>query len=126
MPSASRNTSKFVNAAICAELPDHLKKAIAFFGFSGDCFRISSPAEIKKTRLLLSAEKDRKEKQIQREKEIDKLLHLLADAEPSHQEQGAEGNEDLGAKNLKQLKALSMTLCKKHYSSLYGHLQKLK
>jgi len=110
--------------AICVELPAHLKGAVEFFSFSEDSFRCGSPAEIKRLRLVLSAEKERREKQIQREKEPEKLIDILQTAGPSPQE--GEEPEDFSTKNLKQLKTLCVNLCKTHYASIYAHIQKLK
>jgi len=109
-----------VAGAICMELPAHLKIAVAFFGLTDDNVRVTGPAEIKKLRQLLSAEKDRRDKELQRTSEPDKLVELLRQA------QEEDEVEDLGSKNLKQLKLLSLNLCKAHYASVYGHIQKLK
>lgn len=123
----ARSAQKVAKVAICAELPEHLKAALAFFGFTEESFRISSQAEIKKTRLVLSAEKARRDKQIMTEKELEKLLQLLREAQPSQEEQGEEEADDLGEKKtLKQLKSRCTGLCKTHYTALYGYLQKLK
>jgi len=107
-------------AAICAELPAHVKPALAFFGLTEEHFQCRNILEVKKARLLLSAEKERREKQIQKEKEPETLLELL------HTAQDGEAPEDLAAKNLKQLKTLCVNLCKTHYSTVYAHIQKLK
>lgn len=110
--------------AICVELPPHLKGAVEFFNFSEDSFRCGSPAEIKRLRLVLSAEKERREKQIQREKEPEKLIEILQSFGPSPQED--EEPEDFSTKNLKQLKTLCVNLGKTHYASIYAYIQKLK
>jgi hypothetical protein len=108
--------------AICAELPESLRAAVEAFGFSEEDFRSGSPAEIKKVRLRLSAEKERKEKQIQREKETRNLVEILKRASVSEEEE----HEAFEEKTLKELKALCTAGVKKQYTSLYGHLQKLK
>lgn len=119
--SGARGPAK---VAICAHLPEELKLAVAFFGFTEESFRCSSPAEIKKVRQLLSVLKDRKEKYVQSQKKPDKLVDMLHEAGPASP--GGNDAEDFGEKSLKQLKTLCVNLCRVHYASVYGHIQKLK
>merc|ERR1712228_702379 len=116
--SAARDS---VKVAICTELPESLKIAMTFFSLSEEDFRLSSPSEIKKVRLRLSAEKERREKQIQREKEIQNLLEILHGAGSEVNE--VESNAMVAQKNLKQLKGWCTSLCCKHYARVYGHIQ---
>jgi hypothetical protein len=114
-------------AAICAEVPEHIKNAISAFGFREEEFFLSNTAEIKKVRLRLSAEKERKEKQIQREKEAEQVVELLKSFGLSTEEDDADTtSKDLVEKSLKELKSMCVSEMKKQYTLLYGHLQKLK
>lgn len=101
--------------AICAEFPETLKVAVAFFGLSEDSFRCSSTEEIKKIRQLLNVLKDRKERIIQSQKNTTKLLDMLQESPPPEGEQ-----------TLKQLKSICVQLCRVHYANVYGHIQKMK
>lgn len=115
----AKNVSK---VAICAEFPPQLKIAASFFGLTEESFRFGNPAEVKEARRLLTSEKDERVKQIQRAKESDELRDIL-----QRYPESQDGEcEDFGRKSQKQLKTMCMDLCKAHYASLYGHMQKLK
>jgi hypothetical protein len=114
-------------AAICAEVPENIKNAISSFGFREEDFFLSNTADVKKVRLRLSAEKERKEKQIQREKEADQVIELLRTfGLPADEDDPETSSKDLVEKSLKELKSMCVSEMKKQYTLLYGHLQKLK
>jgi hypothetical protein len=126
--SKKKNTSApkgGAKVAICAEIPENLKRAVMFFEIGEDKFRCHNIIEIKKVRQLLSAQKEWRDKQIQKEKEPEKLLEILRAGTSSDDQEGEEAN-DLSGKNLKQLKTLCSNMCKAHYASVYGHIQKMK
>merc|ERR1712113_1128521 len=95
-----------------------LKIAVAFFGFTEESFRCSSPAEVKKVRQLLTVVKDKREKHIQNQKQPGQLVKMLHESGPPP--------EDIGEKSLKQLKSLCVDLVRLHYANVYGHIQKMK
>jgi len=100
-------------AALCVEVPDFLKTAMAFFDLSEEDFK-GGAAEIKGLRLRLGTLKGEKEKQIQRERDL-------------HSELLSSFAVELGEKaDLKQIRAACISTCRKHYTDLYTHLQKIK
>lgn len=110
--------------AICVEFPENLRTAMLFFDLSEEDFQ-GGAAQIKKLRLRLGTLKDHKEKEIQREREPEKLAELLRTAENQSEEITVQGTI-FAAKDLKQLKSSCTNLCRKHYTGLYTHIQKLK
>lgn len=123
--AASAARSSAPKIAICAEVPEKVKIAAGFFGFSEDDFRGGSAAELKKLRLVLSATKERKEKDILREKEAVKLIEFLCSHATDEQAEGVDAGS-LEDRDLRKLKALCISLCRRHYQVLFGHVLKLK